>query len=99
MRQSDTQTLTDGEIYSIIHNGIRLTGMPSWGTEEKDEASWKLVHFIRHLQQLTPAEVREMEALNPKGPGETKEEQDEEQFLNESQPANQAPKPPKHHNH
>jgi mono/diheme cytochrome c family protein len=39
MRLPDTQTLTDGEIYSIIHNGIRLTGMPAWGTEEKDEAS------------------------------------------------------------
>jgi mono/diheme cytochrome c family protein len=99
MRQSDTQTLTDGEIYSIIHNGIRLTGMPACGTEEKDEASWKLVHFIRHLQQLKPAEIREMEALNPKSPGETKEEQEEEEFLNESQPANQAPKPPKHHKH
>ena len=58
-----------------------------------------LVHFIRHLPQLTPAEEREMEALNPKSPGETKEEQDEEQFLNEGQPGNQAPEPPTHHNH
>jgi mono/diheme cytochrome c family protein len=39
MRLPDTQRLTGGEIYSIIHNGIRLTGMPAWGTEEKDEAS------------------------------------------------------------
>jgi mono/diheme cytochrome c family protein len=98
MRLEQTQNLTDGELYYTIHNGIRLTGMPAWGSEEKDEDSWKLALFIRHLTQLTPGEEREMEALNPKGPGEKQEEQEEEQFLNEGQSGNQAPKPP-HHNH
>src|SRR3989475_5419635 len=99
MRLPQTQSLTDGELYYTIHNGIRLTGMPAWGTEEKDEDSWKLVLFIRHLPQLTPEEEREMKALNPKGPGEQQEEQEEEQFLNEGQPGNQAPKPPLQHDH
>ena len=99
MRLAQTQNLTDGEIYYTIHNGIRLTGMPAWGTDVKDEDSWKLVLFIRHLPQLTPAEEREMEALNPKGPGEKQEELEEEQFLNEDQPNSQAPKPPTHHDH
>lgn len=99
MRLPDTQNLTDGEIYYIIHSGIRLTGMPAWGTEEKDDDSWKLVVFIRHLPQLTPAEESEMKALNPKSPEERREEQEEEQFLNEGQPSSQAPKPPTHHNH
>jgi len=99
MRLPATQNLTDGEIYYVIHNGIRLTGMPAWGTEVKDEDSWKLVLFIRRLPQLTSAEEREMEALNPKRPGEKQEEREEEQFLNEGQPSNQAPKPATHHNH
>jgi mono/diheme cytochrome c family protein len=99
MRLPETQNLTDGEVYYIIHNGIRLTGMPAWGAEEKDEDSWKLVLFVRHLPQLTAAEEREMEALNPKGPAEKQEEQEEEQFLNEGQPGNQALKPSTHHNH
>ena len=99
MRLPATQNLTDGEIYYIIHNGIRLTGMPAWGTEGKGDDSWKLVLFIRHLPKLTPEDEREMERLNPKGPEERQEEQEEEQFLNEDQPDNQAPKPPKHHNH
>ena len=29
MRQANTQDLTDGELFYIIQNGIRLTGMPS----------------------------------------------------------------------
>ena len=99
MRLPPTQNLTDGELYYTIHNGIRLTGMPAWGSAEKDEGSWEVVLFIRHLPQLTPEEEREMESLNPKGPGERREELEEEQFLNEGQPGKQAPKPPMQHNH
>ena len=75
MRLPRTQKLTDGELYYTIHNGIRLTGMPAWGADEKDDDSWKLVLFIRHLPELTPTEEREMESLNPKGPAENLEEQ------------------------
>ena len=100
MRLPATQSLTDGELYYTINNGIRLTGMPAWGQAgENDEDTWKLVHFIRHLPQLTPEEEREMKRLNPKGPEERQEEQEEERFLNEDQPGNQTPKPPTHHNH
>ena len=98
MRLPQTQQMSDGEIYYIIHNGIRLTGMPAWGTDVKDEASWKLVLFIRHLPRLTAEEEKEMKKLNPKGPEDLKEQLEEEQFLNESQPNNQADKPT-HHNH
>ncbi len=91
MRSAPTQSLTDGELYYTIHNGIRLTGMPAWGTREKDEDSWKLVLFIRHLPQLTPAEQGEMETLNPKSPKQMHEEQEEEQFLN-GEPNKETPK-------
>lgn len=68
MRRDDTQRLSDGELYYIIQNGIRLTGMPAWGKEhdENDEDGWKLVHLIRHLKELTPAQIKEMESFNPK---------------------------------
>ena len=98
MRLAQTQNLTDGELYYTIHNGIRLTGMPAWGVAVKDDDSWKLVLFIRHLPRLTSAEEGDMQKLNPNGPGEKQEEQEEEQFLNEGQPSNQAHKPThKHH--
>src|SRR5580704_12544702 len=95
MRLPQTQRQTDGELYYTIHNGIRLTGMPAWGPEQKDDDSWKLVLFIRHLPELTPREEREMESLNPKGPEENQEEQEEEQFLN-GEPMSPTPKQSKH---
>lgn len=82
LRAPRTQSLTDGEMYAIIQNGIRMTGMPAWGAEHgSDEESWALVMFIRHLPAVTQDELRQMETLNPKGPGERTEEQDEENFL------------------
>jgi hypothetical protein len=84
MRLSGTQHFTDGELYYVIHNGIRLSGMPAWGGQQhSDDDSWKLVLFIRHLPELSPEEETEMQTLNPKSPGELKEEQDEHEFLND----------------
>lgn len=97
MRLKATQDMTDGELYYTIQNGIRLTGMPAWGSPgygDHNMDSWKLVLFIRHLPQLKPEEEKEMEELNPKTPEELQEEQEEQQFLNE-QPSN--PQPKKHH--
>ena len=86
MRSGETQRLTDGEVFSIIRNGIRLTGMPAWGdgTPNEDVGTWELVHFIRHLPKLTPAEIREMESLNPKSPAEYEKARQIEAFLSGS---------------
>ena len=73
MRLPDTQKLTDGELYYIINNGVRLTGMPAWGDSHSGEDSWKLVLFIRHLPQLTAEEKKDMERFNPKGADEADE--------------------------
>jgi cbb3-type cytochrome c oxidase subunit III len=64
MRLAQTQNLSDGELFWIIENGIRFTGMPAWGTGTKasETASWHLVHFIRRLPKLTPEELEEMES-------------------------------------
>jgi mono/diheme cytochrome c family protein len=97
MRQDDTQRLTDGELYYIIQNGIRLTGMPAWGEQrdDNDEDGWKLVLFIRHLSELTPAQLKEMEKLNPKTAAELEEERQDEEFLRGGgAPAEPAPTDP-----
>jgi mono/diheme cytochrome c family protein len=87
MRQSGTQQMTDGALFYIIENGIRLTGMPAWGAPGRDgQDSWKLVRFIRHLPRITAEELLEMEKMNPKSPDELLEEQQEQEFLNGGKP-------------
>jgi len=83
MRKADTQHLTDGELFYIIHNGIRFTGMPAWGGDDaaEDQDSWKLVHFIRHLPEITAAEIAAMKAMNPKSPNEIEEDEKTRKFL------------------
>jgi mono/diheme cytochrome c family protein len=83
MRAAETQELTDGELFWIIEHGIRLTGMPGWrdGTPEGERESWGLVHFVRHLPELTAAEVEEMEALNPRSADEWRQEEEARRFL------------------
>jgi len=83
LKLSDTQSMSDGELFWVIHNGIRFTAMPAWGdsTPEKDQDSWILVHFIRHLPQITQEELDEMKTLNPKTPKEIQEEAAFDKFL------------------
>jgi len=80
---ADTQSLTDGEIFFIIKNGVRLTGMPAWGDDspESDRASWELVRFIRYLPRITPEELREMANLNPVSTHEAREREEIDRFL------------------
>ena len=84
MRLPETQNMSDGALFYVIQNGVRMTAMPAWGAAggaHDEEDSWKLVRFIRHLPQLTFEEKQEMEKLNPKGPEDRKEEEEEEKFL------------------
>jgi mono/diheme cytochrome c family protein len=93
LRMSETQNLTDGELFWIIENGVRFTGMPAFsngGEHGGMQGSWKLVHFIRHLPHLTAAERIEMEHYNPKGQDERAEEQQENDFLNGATPQRKA---------
>ena len=100
MRTAATQSLADGELFSIIENGIHLTGMPGWGdgTPEGERASWGLVHFIRHLPLLTAEEIERMEALNPKTPAQFREEEEARRFLAGEDPP-PGPAPPQGHEH
>ena len=88
MRAPGTQAQSDGELFYVIEHGIRFTGMPAFstGTAEGERSSWELVHFIRHLPRLTPAEIEEMTLINPRPPAEIREEIEAERFLRGEDP-------------
>jgi mono/diheme cytochrome c family protein len=99
LRAAQTQNRSDGEIFWIIENGVRMTGMPAFGGSGEHgntEDSWKLVHFIRHLPALTAEERIEMEKYNPKGPEDLEEEQRERDFLSGA-PEKPTARPEHHH--
>ena len=83
LRLPATQSMSDGELFWVIRNGIRFTAMPAWGEGDpaQDKDSWKLVHFIRHLPRLMPEELEQMKALNPKTMKDLAEEAAFDQFL------------------
>ena len=83
MTLAATQSQSDGALFATIENGVRMTGMPGWGdgTAASRRASWRLVHFIRHLPKITPAELDQMQKLNPKSPEEYEQMKQEEEFL------------------
>jgi mono/diheme cytochrome c family protein len=62
LSQPSVQGRTDGELFWLVQNGIRMTGMPAFGPTHKDEDIWALVAFLRHLPELTAEEEAALEA-------------------------------------
>jgi mono/diheme cytochrome c family protein len=107
MRKDGTQSLSDGELFYIIQNGVRFTGMPAWGSEPAEHEehgeshdendNWELVQFVRHLPKITRGELEEMERLNPKSPEDVEEERGEREFLEGGKPRAPSPDHSRHH--
>lgn len=61
------QHWNDAELFWIIQNGVRLTGMPSWKSSISESDTWKLADFIHALPQLnaSPAATVPSESAVP----------------------------------
>lgn len=49
LTSTEVQSYSDRELFWIVKNGIRLSGMPAFGKVESDEHMWSLVHYLRSL--------------------------------------------------
>jgi mono/diheme cytochrome c family protein len=62
------EELSPQELFWVTKHGIRMTGMPAWGTTHSDEEIWPVVAFMRTLPGLRVAQYREMlEAAKGRG--------------------------------
>jgi mono/diheme cytochrome c family protein len=95
LTQADTQQLTDGELFYIISNGVRFTGMPAFGGEDSPESIWELVSFIRRLPNLTPEEIKQLREM---AEGD-KTEMDETKGAQPEPAGSKGKKAPKPHSH
>jgi mono/diheme cytochrome c family protein len=58
---------SDGELFFIISNGIRYTGMPGFGARHKPETIWRIILWIRQLPHLTAQEKADLQNEGSEG--------------------------------
>jgi cytochrome c len=48
------------ELFWIIKNGVRMTGMPAFGLAHRDDEIWEIVGFVRQLPQISAEDYRKL---------------------------------------
>lgn len=51
---------SDAELFHVVKHGIKLTGMPAWSAQTRDDEVWAMVAFLRRLPELTADEYRRL---------------------------------------
>jgi len=64
--QEVVEEWTPAELFWIIKNGVRMTGMPAWGVTHNDELLWDIVAFLRKLPELTADQYQTLVKSAPK---------------------------------
>src|SRR5262252_6489 len=49
------------ELFWIIKNGVKMTGMASYGASRSDDEIWTLIAFLQRLPKLSPEQYKQME--------------------------------------
>lgn len=49
------------ELFWIVKNGIKMTGMPSFGVTHTDQEIWAIVAFLEKMPKMTPQEYQALE--------------------------------------
>lgn len=52
---------TSAQLFWIIKNGVKMTGMASYGAVHNDDEIWALVAFVQRLPKMTPEQYAKME--------------------------------------
>ena len=56
LTSKQVQSYSDQELFWIIQNGIRFTGMPAFGKVESPDHIWDMVNYVRTLPSNLPTE-------------------------------------------
>lgn len=67
LRAKKLEEWSDGELFYLIKNGIRMTGMPAFGPTHSDDEIWKIAAFMRHLDSLSAAQTEELRKATTEG--------------------------------
>jgi cytochrome c553 len=50
----------DAELFYIVFNGLKLTGMPAWPSPQREDEAWAMVAFLRKLPELDAAGYQQL---------------------------------------
>lgn len=51
-----TRDMSPSEMFLVVKNGIKMTGMPGFEPTHSDSEVWAMVAFLKRLQTMTPEE-------------------------------------------
>jgi mono/diheme cytochrome c family protein len=54
---------TAGELYWILKNGVKMTGMPAFGPTHSERELWGMVAFLRKLEGMSPEAYAAFDSL------------------------------------
>lgn len=55
-----------GQIFFVVKNGVKMTGMPAWGATESDGRIWDVVAFLEAMPEMKPADFQRLQAAGTK---------------------------------
>ncbi len=61
LQEEDTQQMPDGQLFYIVSNGIRMTGMPAFSPDHSQEDIWNMVAIVRGLNRLTEDQKQQLQ--------------------------------------
>ena len=47
------------ELYNIVHDGVKMTGMPAWSAVDSDQQVADVVEFLQVMPKLTPRQFQQ----------------------------------------
>ena len=65
------------ELFWIVKNGVKMTGMPAWGPTHSDQKIWAIVAFLEKLPHMNAAQYKEMDKQAGPGDGDEHDHGDE----------------------
>jgi cytochrome c553 len=48
------------ELFSVVKHGVKLTGMPAWPAQQRDDEVWAVVAFLLEMPELNAEEYRRL---------------------------------------
>jgi cytochrome c553 len=48
------------ELFYIVKHGVKMTGMPAWPAQQRDDEVWAVVGFLRRLPRLTAVDYERL---------------------------------------